>query len=238
MFLKVARLLILIVLLPLLFFCLFESVVALDRSSDYSPLFRFLAGFLAAAVGYQFLLRGHIRFFESLQHELAHALLSLPFGVYELVARREADERGLAGHVRAGKNTVFNVLAPYYLPTLAIPFIVVRAVVAPGRLWWVDPLIGATLALHHAWSVQDFRASLYYKPKPVAESPGAVVESDIHMMGCLFSFLFVAVVNALTLMLVWNLLLGNRSVLWQHVLNSLERTLVFYQSVLGRLGFL
>jgi hypothetical protein len=173
---------------------------------------------------------------ESLQHELSHALLSLPFGVYELVARREADERGLAGHVRAGRNTFVNVLAPYYLPTLAIPFVIVRLVIATGRLWWIDPLIGAALALHHTWSAQDFVLSLRYKPKPVGEDQNAVVESDIHMMGCIFSFLFVVSVNALTLLLVWNLLLGNRQVLVQHVLNSIERALAFYRSVLARLG--
>jgi hypothetical protein len=238
MLLKVARLLVMILILPLLVFCLFESIVALDRSSDFNPLFRFLAGYLVTAAVYRLLLRERFKFLESLQHELSHALLSFPFGVYELVARREPDERGVAGHVRARRNTFVNVLAPYYLPTLAIPLVIVRLVMAPGRLWWVDPLIGATLALHHTWSAQDFVLSLRYQSKPVGEGEKAVVESDIRMMGCIFSFLFVVSVNALTLLLVWNLLLGNRQVLVQHVLNGIERALAFYRSMLARLGVL
>ena len=235
---KLVRLIVLALAMPAFFACMFESIVCLDRSPSYSPLVGFVAGFIGFAVVYAFLLGGRIGFLESFVHEFAH-LLTAPLNfsrVSEFLARSGPDEKGEAGHVAVTRSTMISALAPYYLPTFAIPLLGVRLFVQPHIARWVTPLIGAAMAFHYIMFVNQFGENLRYMRSVRDGDDPAPLESDVQMMGCVVSVLFVTMVNLLILLLVLNVVLGNGPALWFHALSAGERALVLYKMLLARVG--
>jgi hypothetical protein len=237
--LKLVRLIVLVLAIPAFFACMFESIVCLDRSADYTPLLWFVAGYIGFAAVYAFLLRGRLAFLEHFMHEFAHMVTAwLSFGrVSEFLARGRPDERGEAGHVSIRWPNVVNVLAPYYLPTLAIPLVAIRLFVMHYLIVkWINPIIGAAMAFHHLQSIHQFGENLQYMRSSQEGDDPAPLESDVQRMGCVFSVLFVTMVNLLVLLLVLNVVLGNGPALWLHVVSAGERALVLYRLLLARVG--
>jgi hypothetical protein len=100
------------------------------------------------------------RFIKVAVHELAHASVGSPVtgGVKYMEAKSEGRSRT---EFRSGCNPIwpFVLLAPYYLPLLTIPFLLVEpfaAYVSATAKIVVDLLIGLTLGFHYVLTAEQF----------------------------------------------------------------------------------
>jgi hypothetical protein len=126
----------------------------------------FVAGMALSLFASLVFLQGNIGFVQKLLHELEHAVLAFLFSGQPPV-QMTIRTRGDSEVVTANAGGCLRALAPYYLPLLTIPFLLLKALLAlvlslldtpfPATVSAaLDFLIGATLIFHYLTSLREF----------------------------------------------------------------------------------
>jgi hypothetical protein len=160
----------------------------------------FLLGAALTPLPYALLRKKNIAFIEHLLHELEHAAVAFLFS-FELPSRMEIDpEKGSKVQTPA-RGGCLTTLAPYYLPSLTIPFLLIKtlaffiwdltspSVVAIA----LDLLIGTTLGFHVASAIRELARG----------------QDDIKKEGWLPSFGGLLFINMIVLILSIAVVTGN-----------------------------
>ena len=170
-----------LVLLPGLLHALYQILRAIQR--DPAPTYAFLAGALAFAMLWRLVLRRAWlgRYVMVLEHEITHALFA--WATFHRVYELHATVRS-GGHVRyQGPGNWLIVIAPYFVPTVALLAIAVL-VWLPDRLHvHGSAALGATVAYHVASTLTET-----HRDQP-----------DLRTVGWIFSALFLPSANAAVL---------------------------------------
>jgi len=148
-----------------------------------SALIPFGAGVLLAAALWIAWLRPRLEFWETLEHELTHAVFSVLFfkGVHGLSA-----VRGEGGEVVHEGDNVLIRLAPYFFPTVVVVPLLLKPVVIADLRPYVDGLIGFALFYHLVGTAHET----------------SVRQPDIQKSGVIFSFLLINLLHMLFLGIV------------------------------------
>lgn len=222
----------LVLLGPLLFTFAREGVRFLVSVFTLEATQWFLLGAGLSLVIHLLLLQDSIRFLEILMHELEHAVL--PFLLtFRLPTKMEINTEGKSTvQVPAGGGCLMT-LAPYYLPLLTIPLLLVKALAALVFSWLdidfpallalvLDVLIGATLAFHLVTTVKEFH------PR----------QDDLRKEGLIPSFGIVLFLNLIFVILSIVVVTGSYAELWAYVKAAAAATggayLAFYEFVRDR----
>jgi urea transporter len=178
-----------VLLAPALFAFIYKGVLFLASVFTLDATKWFLLGAALSLVAYFLLPRNHIAFVSGLLHELEHAALAFAF-TFKLPTRMEIDtQKGSKVFVPKGGGCL-TVLAPYYLPLLTIPFLLLKALASlafsllgapfpPFLAAALDLLIGATLMFHLLCTGGEFR----------------LFQTDIKETGLIASFIGVFFLN-------------------------------------------
>lgn len=149
-------------------------------------------------------------------HELTHALAALMMGAKVHGFKVAKD----GGHVELSKSNFLVALAPYCVPLYTLLALVLFW--AAGFWWPVErwrmeflALVGATLAFHVSLTAHAVRQK----------------QPDIHQTGVLFSAVFIALVNAWTLVLLTKILFWSEFPLRQFVMETFWTHLDLWQWV-------
>jgi hypothetical protein len=220
-----------LLLAPLIVTFTHEGVRFLIAVFAFDSLKWFLLGTFLALVAYLILRKGENTFLQVLMHEMEHAAIRFLFtGRWPSKMEIEPPE-GLT----ASTNGCFLLwvtplapLAPYFLPLLTIPFLVLKAAAAlafslleipfPSFLATaLDLLIGATLMLHLAWTVKEFQPS---------------VQMDIKNSGLIVSIVTVAFLIVMSVVLSVAVVTSSYAEFWASVKTASAAGLDLYQIIL------
>jgi hypothetical protein len=185
----------------------------------------FLLGIVLSLFVYVVFLHDNIGFIEHLLHELEHAALSFLFTL-KLPKRMEIDpDEGSEVLTRGGGCLM--TLAPYYLPLLTVPFLLLKALASlafsllkipfpPFLAGALDLLIGATWMFHLVGTLREFRP----------------FQTDIKKTGLIASFVAVLFLNFMFVVLSVAVVTGSYAELLDYVKAALATTLDAYKAVL------
>lgn len=202
---ELARLILVILLSPLIYAFTREAFLFVIANFDVNLLRYFIYGIGACCLIY-LLIPKPVRFFEVFEHELAHATVATALG-REIRDFKVTLEEGEVTYSN-GRNFLIS-LAPYYLPVLALPFLLVKPLAPPSRKNIIDFLIGFSLAFHYVALIgREFRRD----------------QPDIEGMGFWFSVGIVLLMNAIILVIVISGVLGNYSGVLEYLESAWLRT--------------
>lgn len=160
-----------------------------------------------------------------LEHELNHAVMAKLFfrQVTQLDVTPYAVE-GPAGFVAhapgCGCLTTFITLAPYYVPLFTIPFLVVRPFASqPSMQNALNLMIGVTYAFHVVGLAFEFRSN----------------QSDLTRTGCLFSLAVTTLFNAVMLVIIIGVVMGDFQFLTDYFSSAIQLTHEYYQTAIAAL---
>jgi hypothetical protein len=196
---RLFNLVLVILLAPALYAFTYEGALYLASVFTLDSTKWFLIGAALSLVAYVFLLYGNIGFIEHLLHELEHAAMSFLF-TFRFPRRMEIDpdEGSRVVGIHSGCLTT---LAPYYLPLLTVPFLMLKALalwllkdsVSPFLVSALDLLIGATLMFHYVTTLLEFR----------------LIQTDIRSSGIIPSLVLVLFLNFMFLVLTVTVVTGS-----------------------------
>jgi hypothetical protein len=174
-------------------------------------------GFLFYFVLFVVVSRRKINFLEVLEHEIIHATMALFLFFRDIGELRATPEEGETKIEQGGSNTLI-YLAPYCLPILTIPLVVIRFFASsPVTVAIIDFLIGFTLAFHLLALRWEFSSQ----------------QTDFKKTGCLFSAVIVCFVNSTLVVAILCILSGNYSNIRDYFDDSFVRAREFYLIVNG-----
>lgn len=155
-----------ILLAPALYAFTYEGVMFLASVVTFEATKWFILGAALSLLVYVLFLNNRIGFIEHLLHEFEHATLSFIFTL-RFPRRMEIDPVEGSRVFVTDTGGCLMVLAPYYLPLLTVPFLLLKALAAlilsfldvqlptlVGAAF--DLLIGATLAFHLVCTVKEY----------------------------------------------------------------------------------
>lgn len=173
-----------------------------------------LAGFLLLIPA---LLSQNLNFLRVFEHESGHMLTNLMF--FQTIVEFRAS--GTDGGVVKSRGTPLLAwiitLAPYYLPVLTLPLLMMRPFVTFSVLSVVDVLIGISLGFHYYGLLEEFEAR----------------QPDIQENTLPFSFLVVFLFNVWVLILVSAVVLEDFTFLMTYVQRSFDASVEAYRIVIG-----
>jgi hypothetical protein len=164
---KLFRLLVLALLAPLIYSCVVEVFPSLFSDLDLQPVGLFFLGCACYTVIHGAILSiggrlyYNLQFFRVLRHELSHAIMALSFGSYtqEMLVVNPIEKPGepsyVLHHSPIGPGSLIT-LAPYCLPILTIPLLLLKLLPLSQFRHVVDFLIGLTLAFHYFSVMYEF----------------------------------------------------------------------------------
>jgi hypothetical protein len=220
---KLLRFLSLFLLAPLIYAFMYEAFLFIASVFSFDGMMWFLIGLVVFFLVYLVALKGRIDFLEHLAHELEHAAVALIF-TGKLPSRMVIEPEKKSEVEAPQGGGCLRTLAPYYLPLLTIPFLILKALTTlafqllkiplPAFLGGIlDLLIGATLGFHYASLFREFRPN----------------QTDLKKMGGLFSVVTVFVLNVLFLVLIAAVVTEAYEGLVEYVKGSLARTVDGYK---------
>jgi hypothetical protein len=218
---KLFRLLLLIASAPFVYAFAVEAFVFVRASVTAQDITWFLIGLVFCVVIYAVLPHRSsktIQFIETFRHEAAHATVSILFlkmpQTFSVdVSKAEAGEKGKTGPLRGW---FLADLAPYYLPVLTLPLLLVKPVTPESMRAFVDLLIGVTLGFHYFTAIKDF----HFKQK------------DIITTGRIFSTVMVTLFNIVWLVIILCVVTNNYAGIVSYFRSSVARGLDAYEAVL------
>jgi hypothetical protein len=211
--LRLLRLLVLVLLAPLAFSLVYEAYRYIRSSIQLQDVVWFLLGFGFYVVLYVPLLAEKLRFLEVLEHEMGHTAVSLAFLKVPESMKAHYIKGGEVGPVRGD---FLAHLAPYYLPVLTIPLLLIRPLVSVTLGKALDFLIGFSLAFHY--SALFARELRFNQP-------------DLCRMGRIFSVVVILVFNVVWLVITLAVMTGDYSGLLTYFKKSLARTSALYTAL-------
>jgi hypothetical protein len=174
-------------------------------------------GFLFYFVLFVIFSRQKINFLEVLEHEVIHATVAILLFWRDIQELRATPEEGETVIEPGGSSTIIS-LAPYCLPILTIPLVVIRFFASsPVTTAIIDFLIGFTLAFHLLAFRREFSSQ----------------QTDFKKTGCLFSAVVVCFVNSTLVVAILCILSGNYSNIRDYFDASFVRAREFYLIVNG-----
>jgi hypothetical protein len=214
-------------LTPLLLAFTAEGIDFLASVFTFKAAQWFVAGAVGSLVVYIVLLNNSIAFIEHLLHELEHAIVSFLF-TFQWPKRMEVDPAQGSKVVVTGKGGCLVPLAPYYLPLLTLPFLLVKALAAlvfsllnaafPAILAAVlDLLIGATLTFHVVCTLKEFS----YR------------QTDIRTIGLISSLVIVLFLSFVFLVLSVTVVIGSYAQFVDYVRSVSMGLVDTYQAAIG-----
>lgn len=209
---KILRFILLLVLIPLIYAFSYQAILFFQKIQLEDILF-FLLGMGAYLLVYVIFLKHKIGFIETLVHELTHAVAALT--IFQMPRKLVVDPDlggGRAGVVETA-GCFWVALAPYFLPLVTLPFLLIEPVIPSPFDKAVDFLIGFTLAFHLLRVFKDLR----------------VKQTDITTTGTIFSAAVLIALNLIFLVIILAVVTGNYSGIWDYIKSSLARTVVAYQ---------
>jgi hypothetical protein len=213
-----------LLLAPALFAFVWEGVFYLLSVITFAAIMWFVLGIGLSVLIYVLLLHGRIGFIEHLLHELEHATLPVLL-TFRFPSRMEIDpDQGSNVRISTAGGCLAT-LAPYYLPLLTLPFLVLKALAyvaftvlkipMPSALAAaLDLLIGATFMFHFVCTLHEFR---FYQP-------------DIKTTGYIGSTIAVLFLNFMFLLLCVAVVTSSYPQLWETVKLALATTVEAYQA--------
>lgn len=187
---------------PGLFAGLFSSITAVGRAG------RLLLPLLAGAAAGFFLARlllPRLPWLGTLQHELSHALAALFSGHRVTDIRVTSHEGGHIQHVGTNNGAAvdgFITLAPYFVPWLTIPSVLVRPFLPAVWFPWFDVWIGLTIGFHVIQTWTEIRHN--WTSSVFVSTSGHLSNTDIGRVGFVYAAIYIAVGSAL----LWGVLLA------------------------------
>jgi hypothetical protein len=215
---RLIRLVMLFLLGPLLYSFVREGLLLIASITDWQSLRWCGLGILVYVILEVLLPHNFVIFFETLEHELAHAAMGVL--TFHPVGGIEVSTKG------AGKTSVMNPNAPIYLapyfPLFTAPLLLIRPFLSPAstEVLVVDLLIGFTLACHYSGLLREF-------------SPR---QPDIAETGLLFSIGMAVVLNLVFLVIALCVVLNDYSRILDYFTVALTRTPEYYMTVLSQLS--
>lgn len=183
----------------------------------------FLLGAAGSVVIYPLLLGNSLGFVEQLLHELEHAALAFVF-TFRFPTRMEIDpDEGSEVRAPAGGGCL-TTLAPYYLPLLTLPFLLIKA----GADWAfssaetgfastlasvLEILIGVTLTFHITNTIIEMTRD----------------QRDFKEVGWISSFAGILFMNLMVLVVTVAVVTGSYEALWAYVKEAAGATVGAYQ---------
>jgi hypothetical protein len=221
---KLLNFTLLVLLGPLLVTFAYEGALFVLSVFTLGATTWFLLGAGISLLIHLLLLGDSVDFLEALMHELEHAALAFLF-TFRLPTKMEINPKGKSS-VQVGGGGCLAVLAPYYLPLLTLPLLLVKALAALGFSQFgidsptllalaLDLLIGASLAFHLATTLKEFRPSK---------------QDDIKEVGLIPSLVGVLFLNVIFVVLSIAVVTGSYEELWASVKTAATGTLNAYQA--------
>ena len=142
-----------VLLLPGVVMALGTLSVEIFRVPD--PLYYFAGGAIAYGILWQILLKRRFMgsFFSTFEHELTHALFAW-LTLHRVTGLKTTWSQGGEMRYRGQGNWLISI-APYWFPTLCIPFIVLSGLGQFDGAVWVAPAFGATFAYHITSTIRE-----------------------------------------------------------------------------------
>ena len=176
-------------------------------------------GFLFCVFLSALFLSNRTGFWETLEHELEHAVLACLLLRRPLRLTVDPDPKVDSKMVPAGRPNVLITLAPYYFPLLTIPLLIARLLagaLCPSILDALDFLIGFAFASHYVSLVREFRP----------------YQTDLKTAGYLFSTIFTIVINVVLPVIIAGVVANNFHAIGDYFARSLVRSLESYDFLL------
>jgi hypothetical protein len=217
---KLLRFFVRISLIPLIYALAYEAFLIVPSNVTVQSITWFLAGLGASLLMYLVLFGSQgkaVLFLETLKHELAHAAVSLMlFKIPETftvdVSDEKKKEKGKTGPARG---CIFGALAPYYLPVLTIPVLLIKPVTPASLRNITDLAIGLTLAFHYVTAIKDF----HFK------------QTDITKTGRIFSTIVVILFNIIWLVIILCVVTNNYAGIVTYFKGSVIRAVDIYKAL-------
>ena len=153
---RLVRFLIVLLLTPAMWVLVEESGLFLTENLPRAFSNWAVYGFVVYILFYPFFLGNVMRFAETLEHELSHAVFA--FLCFKDVRKLEVDLSAGYGEVVVGEETGSNiliVLAPYCLPLVTLVPLLIKWLAFPYSHGPLDLAIGLTLGFHLAGLVRE-----------------------------------------------------------------------------------
>jgi hypothetical protein len=219
----------LVLLGPILFTFAYEGVLFVLSVFTLAAAKWFLLGAGVSLVVHLLLMQDSIRFLEILMHEVEHAAVVF-FLTFQLPTRMEINTQGRSVVEVPDRGGCLTTLAPYYLPLLTLPPLLVKALAAPAfsRLGIdfptllalvLDVLIGGSLAFHMVTTCKEMRPA----------------QSDLREVGLLNSLVAVLLLNLMFLVLIIAVVTGSYEAYWAYVKDAAGATVGAYQAAYASL---
>lgn len=184
------RILVVILLLPVLYGFVAHALLFFFR--HFLELWSnwFVYGAIFYFILYAALLWAKMDFLETFEHELGHAVAAYLFlnRVEHFFASSEYGGAVWYAKAPGAMSRTFITMAPYYLPVLTLPFLIIKPFMMASAHKAIDFFLGLTLAFHFIALAKEFR------PK---------VQTDIMKVGLPYAlatvFIFNSIFTVLTL---------------------------------------
>jgi len=210
---KLVRLFVLTLLAPLAFALAYEAYQFLRSDIPLQEAEWFLYGLGFYFALYVTLLAKRIRFLEVLEHELAHTIVSLAF--FKVPESLKA-HRAEGGEVEPIGGDFLSCLAPYYLPLVTVPLLLIKPFICETFDKALDFVIGFTVAFHYGGLSREFRLS----------------QPDFKNMGRFFSIIITLVFNAVWLVIILCVVTENHPSILVYFEKVYARTQALYELIL------
>ena len=219
------------VLAPLVVaFCL-QAYFSITGAVAWQDLTWMLVGLVGYFAIYVVINSNNLRFLETLEHELNHAVTSIlsfnTVGKFRVSFPKYADpdayreEQKYSGIVTYVPNGCFFItLSPYFLPLITIPLLVIRPIMPAPLVPVLTILIGSTLGFHYAALIKEFRP---FQP-------------DIKEQTLLFSFVIAVLFNVVILVLVISVVVDNIRLTFDYLREALARSFGYYSVIAAWIG--
>jgi hypothetical protein len=214
-----------ILLLPLLLGFSQQAVNVLVESASSVANLWFFGGLVTYVLLYLLGLRHRVVFLSHYVHESAHAIAA--FLTFHPVRRLLVNPFPAPGEeishitIPSGFLDAVSYLAPYCLPLLALPFMIVRLLVPPSMEPAANLLIGVTMGFFYTNLLREFGGS-------ATDFPGAG--------GFVFSAIIIALANSILLVVVLSIVSADYAGILEYVRASWSRSLVHYEAAIQMWG--
>lgn len=222
---RLLNLALVMVLAPAIFAFTYEGFLYVASVFTFAATMWFLAGAGASLLVYILFLNDNIKFIEHFLHESEHAAVSF-FFTFRLPTRMEIDPDKGSKVLVPNTGGCLVVLAPYYLPLLAVPLLLLKAAVdlvfsllkaplSPYVAVVLNLLIGGALVFHLMCTVKEY----------------GTFQTDIKKTGIIASLVGVLFLNIMFVILCVAVVTGSYAEFWAAIKAAIGTSVEAYKTV-------
>jgi len=220
-----------LLLIPLVLAFILQAYFSITGNVAWQDLTWMLVGLVGYFVIYVVIIGNNLRFLEIFEHELSHAvtiILSLD-NVLRLIVFPAKDENAVrvsptGEYEFEGMTTPRStrslgcfliVLAPYFLPLLTIPLLLIRIYIPEELVAAINMAIGVSLGFHYAGLAKEF----------------GTYQSDIQRETLPFSVVITVLFNVIILVLVISVVIDNVRLTFEYLRDATARSFDYYRFI-------